>query len=406
MKIMMISSGYYPDSCGGVEVMTQNLSEELVRRGHRIVVVYSKEEFKKDEEYWYNGVKIIKMCPEILRKSGEFSWCINRYLQMYNYFNKKKIRKLIIQEKPDIIHVHMPRIISYVVYQVAKEEKIPTIATLHEYYSLWNYNPFLPMEYITTSKPTLLCNLLRRCQKKAVNQVVYVLSPFDSVIEKYQEEGYFLDSKVKEIKNALYVDIEKCKEEIECKRKILRDRKVRRFLIIGRLIQFKGIEETLEAFFRWKEENVELVIAGVGPLEGLIKSYCKQDKRIRYVGFVKDEQKNDLFRNTDVLLFLVSEIETFGLVCLEGYSFGLPTIATDTGATRRIVDNGETGVRIESINIYTIQEAMKTYLDFSEWEKQMEYCVKKLEKFSFKGFIEKHLKVYEKAVGKEEKEIK
>lgn len=32
MKILMVSSGYYPDSCGGVEVITQSLAEGLKKK--------------------------------------------------------------------------------------------------------------------------------------------------------------------------------------------------------------------------------------------------------------------------------------------------------------------------------------------------------------------------------------
>lgn len=406
MKIMMISSGYYPESCGGVEIITQALAEKLVEKNHEIVVLYSKEEVKQNEIYYHNGVKVIKLMPKIIKKKGKVTSIVNRYLQMYNFFNKKRIREIILNEKPDIIHVHMPRIISYSVYAVAKEEKIATIATLHEYYSLWNYNPFLPMEFMIISRPTLVCQLLRKLQKKAIKKVEYVLSPYDKVIKKYRKEGYFINSKMKEIKNALNIDIITCKEEISHKKEKLKSKKIRSFLIIGRLIQFKGIEEILEAFHQWRVENVELIIAGDGPLRNFVEAYCKKDKRIKYLGFVKDEAKTELFRKTDVLLFLVSDIETFGLVCLEGYSFGMPTISTDTGATKRVVEQGKTGLRIADTNVDTIQRAMQKYVNFEEWENQMDYCMHKLEEFNFAMFIDKHLEIYNEILQRKQHNIR
>ena len=66
MKIMMISSGYYPESCGGVEIITQALAEKFVEKNHEIVVLYSKEEVIQNEIYYHNGVKVIKLMPKII----------------------------------------------------------------------------------------------------------------------------------------------------------------------------------------------------------------------------------------------------------------------------------------------------------------------------------------------------
>ena len=149
-----------------------------------------------------------------------------------------------------------------------------------------------------------------------------------------------------------------------------------------------------------------MIIAGDGPLRNFVEAYCKKDKRIKYLGFVKDEAKTELFRKTDVLLFLVSDIETFGLVCLEGYSFGMPTISTDTGATKRVVEQGKTGLRIADTNVDTIQRAMQKYVNFEEWENQMDYCMHKLEEFNFAMFIDKHLEIYNEILQRKQHNIR
>ena len=57
MKILMIPSGYYPDCCGGVEVITQAISEGLVERGDEVTVLCCSD---KEQEYWHRGVHILK----------------------------------------------------------------------------------------------------------------------------------------------------------------------------------------------------------------------------------------------------------------------------------------------------------------------------------------------------------
>lgn len=401
MKVLMFSSGYYPDSCGGVETIVKELSEGLLDSKCEVTVLYSKEEFEKDEVYTCDGVKVIKMRSCICRKiDNKFKTKINRYLQMYNIFNKKKIKKIIQSEAPDVIHVHMPRILSYSVYKAARECRIPTVATLHECYSLWNYNPFLPMEYMLDSTPTILCKLLRNCQKRATKDVKYILSPIYDLIEQYRNDGYFRNAIGIEVQNALRFDLKEAYREIEMKKERLKNSLIRRYLYIGRLIQFKGLEVTLEAFHNWNVQNVELHIAGDGPLRYLVEQYSKIDKRIKYHGFVKKKDKEEIYRSTDVLLFNVSEIETFGLVCLEGYYYGIPVIGSDTKAIKRIIDDGKTGTIVKEISIHNIQIAMDKYIHYEDWYQQINNCYEKIKQYEYQHFIQKNLKIYNKVIEK------
>ena len=64
MKILMIPSGYYPECCGGVEVITQALSEGLVKKEHEVVVICQSS---KNEEFTLNGVHVYKIKPKELK---------------------------------------------------------------------------------------------------------------------------------------------------------------------------------------------------------------------------------------------------------------------------------------------------------------------------------------------------
>ena len=397
MKIMMISSGYYPYSCGGVETLVRSLSEGL-KKTHSIVVLYSINGEDETEEYFVNGIKVIKMRTICLHNDNVINKKINRLLQMYNVFNEKIVRQLINNEKPDIVHIHMPRIISYSIFHVLSKMNIPVVVTLHECYSLWNYNPFISMDYMLSSSPTFLTNIFRLLQRKSINKVSYVVSPSMDIIKMYQKEKYYNFCPVKVIKNALPYNKKEQSDIIRCRINRLEKSYVRKYFYIGRLIQFKGLELILEAFNKWDKDNVELHIAGDGPLLDIVKYYANKDSRIYYHGRVEGKNKDELFQEMDVILFDVNNIEAFGLVCLEALFYGLPIIGSNATAVKRIVKDRITGYIIKNQDIFTIQEALEWYYDYSKWKEQVLNCEKEYKKYDYDYFIQEHLTLYNKII--------
>ncbi len=394
MKVLIVSSGYYPSSCGGVEIISQVLAEGLVERGYEIVVLYSNESVEVDDTYYHNGIKVIKLKPSMIHIFNQsITSKINRILQMYNIFNIGKIRNVLKNENPDLVHIQMPRIVSYSVYTACNRENIPIVATLHEYYSLWNFNPFLTIDHMMTSKPTFVTKVLRNLQKKATRETRYVTAPFEDVIKKYKSEGYFTNTKFKEVLNALKFAGNAQSELTNKKRRLEKD-KVRKFLIISRLVNYKGIERVLDAFVNYDNEMIELHIAGDGPLRSLVEKYCSKDSRIKYHGYVMNKDKENLFRSTDVMFFLPADIETFGLTILEAYYYCMPVIISNVNAVSKHVDNGATGLILNEVSNSNIVNAMKQYINYLEWDFQLECCLKKLQKYSCDNFIDEFEEVY------------
>ena len=73
----MVPSGYYPDCCGGVEVITQALSEGITKKGHEVHVLCQSN---KSENTIINGVYVHKMKPKELnnKNNNVFKYKINK----------------------------------------------------------------------------------------------------------------------------------------------------------------------------------------------------------------------------------------------------------------------------------------------------------------------------------------
>jgi len=64
LRILMVSDFFYP-SIGGVESHIYQLSQNLMTRGHRVVIythAYEKESFH-GVHYFENGLKVCHHCP-------------------------------------------------------------------------------------------------------------------------------------------------------------------------------------------------------------------------------------------------------------------------------------------------------------------------------------------------------
>ena len=109
-----------------------------------------------------------------------------------------------------------------------------------------------------------------------------------------------------------------------------------RCLFVGRDDPKKGLGLLLTALRQLQDVRLDVV-----GMEG------ETSERIHWHGEVRDADRvQESYREADVLI-LPSYSEGMATVLLEGMRLGTPAIATDVGATREVVLNGETGWLIE-----------------------------------------------------------
>ena len=100
-----------------------------------------------------------------------------------------------------------------------------------------------------------------------------------------------------------------------------------RYLYVARLEPYKGVVKLLKAWDLIKDRsNIELHIAGAGPLEDLVRS--RAGDNLIYHGSVSHEVLSAIHRESDIFV-TTSEMDTFGLVVLEALSSGLYVIAPE-----------------------------------------------------------------------------
>jgi glycosyltransferase involved in cell wall biosynthesis len=73
------------------------------------------------------------------------------------------------------------------------------------------------------------------------------------------------------------------------------------------------------------------------------------DPLIEYIGEIGDDVKSDFLGNAAALLFPIDWPEPFGLVMIEAMACGTPVIAWNCGSVSEVIDNGVTGIVVDTV---------------------------------------------------------
>lgn len=117
---------------------------------------------------------------------------------------------------------------------------------------------------------------------------------------------------------------------------------------LDRAHYLKRPDLAIDALAAARDERLRLVVAGGGDwLERLRHRAAAAGlaERVTFLGAVGHDRLPDVLRAADVLL-VSSDLESFGIVLIEGMSCGLPTVSTDPVGVRAVVRPGETGLLV------------------------------------------------------------
>ena len=114
-------------------------------------------------------------------------------------------------------------------------------------------------------------------------------------------------------------------------------------LFLSRIVESKGIYVAIDAFRKLKDAT--LLIAGTGPELDKVKSYIKNNniKNIIFLGYVRDRDKIDVFKKSDIYIFPTWYKEGMPTSVLEAMSFGLPVITRPVAGLRDFFENEKMG---------------------------------------------------------------
>jgi glycosyltransferase involved in cell wall biosynthesis len=123
-----------------------------------------------------------------------------------------------------------------------------------------------------------------------------------------------------------------------------------RFVYIGRLKRYKGVEFLIQALAIARRERPDLSIdiAGTGDdrarLEAVARSHGVSDA-VRFLGYVDEPTRLKLLRESVANVF-PSPKEGWGITVMEAAACGTPSLASNSPGLRDSVRNGQTGILV------------------------------------------------------------
>lgn len=296
MKIAMISTPYLPvppKGYGGTELIVGLLTDQLVKRGHDVVLYATGDSHttaalkaRYQRSVW--PPKSIYMNP--VKEIDHVSWAIREAEEW----------------GAEVIHIHCALGIALQSYT-----KIPMVYTIHH---PWDEES---------------CSYYQRYQN-----VHYV------AISDYQRQRHGRLMKLRTIHHGL-----------DLSRYTFQANKEGYLAFLGRIAAVKGVHLAIEAARR---AGMRLIIAG--DIQPIHRDYFEREvepridgEQIEYIGEADHEMKVDLLKAANALLFPIQWDEPFGLVMIESMACGTPVVAFPGGSVPEIVKNGVSGYIVNSV---------------------------------------------------------
>lgn len=138
--------------------------------------------------------------------------------------------------------------------------------------------------------------------------------------------------------------------------------KAQNILAAGRLTPQKHFDTLIKAFANLPDKKTTLTILGRGParddLEKLIADLDLK-KRVSLPGFIANP--TPYFKKANCFA-MPSDKESFSLVIVEAFSFGLPVVAANNGGPVELINNPALGELVEVSNVEALSEALARQL--------------------------------------------
>jgi glycosyltransferase involved in cell wall biosynthesis len=303
-----------------------------------------------------------------LRKKGIKVIILDKKLGM-DFSIIRKIRKIIKEEKIDLVHTHL--------FTANLWGRLAAI--------LMN-KTIIVTEHNTDYWKNWLHKFIDKFLEKFTNKIITVS---DGVSSFYQEYENIPRNKIKTIYNG--IDLRKFSNSKHF------SKKARIIGMIARLNEQKNYRNFLNAAYiiNKQDTNINFLIVGEGPLKEDLEKYAQRlGKNIKFLGQRKDIP--EIIKGIDIFV-LSSDYEGLPLTILEAMAASKSVVATNVGGIPEAVEDGKTGILVPPKNPDALANAIMKLLKNPRLRKQMgEAGRKRAEKyFTMEKMVKKYEDVYD-----------
>lgn len=373
LNIAMIGHKRIPSREGGVEIVVEELSKRMVKKGHNITAYNRRGHHVSGKEFngisnnnqirEYEGINVITV-PTIESKglaavTSSFFATIKAVFKRY-----------------DCIHYHAEG--PCVMLLIPHIFKIRTVATIHGLdwqRSKWG------------GFATWYLKLGEKIAAKYADEVI-VLS---ENVRKYFLETYNRETKF--ISNGIEKPEILSPKLIKSKWNLDKDDYI---LFLGRIVPEKGLQYLIDAFLE-VETDKKLVIAGgasdTNDFMNEIKEKAISDERIIFTGFVQGKELEELYSNA-YLYTLPSDLEGMPISLLEAMSYGNCCVVSDIDECEEVIE--DKGFTFKKGNVEDLKNKLQELCENEELVKKYKDNASEFicSKYNWDEVVKNTLKLY------------
>jgi glycosyltransferase involved in cell wall biosynthesis len=278
------------------------------------------------------------------------------------------LRKIIREYKPDVVHTHASKA-GVLGRRAAYKEGVPVI--------VHTFHGHVFHSYFGKLKTLLYKTIERRMAKKSDAIIAISEIQKDELVNQHK---IVAENKVEVI--PLGFDLSRFQENNVAKRKTFRENyslgeDTIAIGIIGRLTAIKNHQLFFEAvnnIINTLDKNIKVFVIGDGELKNELEHHCNQ---------IEGLHKKEIFvftswiKNIDQALpgldivGLSSFNEGTPVSLIEAQSANVPVITTNVGGVKNVVNDGETGIIVDSFDPKIYGEKLKVLVESSEIREKM-----------------------------------
>jgi len=194
------------------------------------------------------------------------------------------------------------------------------------------------------------------------------------------------------VPNGVRLDPTETSDAVGCEQALLR------ILFIGQAVERKGLPVLLRAFEALREHvPATLTLVGAGSEE--IAPMLLDDRGVRALGKVSEQQKHAELARAEVLCAPSLRGESFGMVLTEAFAASTPVVASDIPGYRDVARDGIDSLLVPPGDALALAEALRSLaLESSRRTAMAAAARQRAERFSWTHVAEEVVDVYEQAI--------
>lgn len=296
-----------------------------------------------------------------LKTMNAFQKLLIPFTAVYSFKTYREVKKLIRENKIDIVHVHNTlMVVSPSVFYAAFHCHVPVVQTLHNFRMLCPAGSYFRGDRICEecSEKGLQCSLKYGCYRgsKAQTFVSAAILKIHRMLGTYRKVNFICLTEFNREKLSRLN--EGGKQIVDMKKVYIKPNftfqegisgEVQKagdyFLVVGRVEALKGIDVVVKAFEKIPDQK--LIVAGDGPMMAEMKAYIKDHNmsNVKFAGYLDKAKVQEKYRGAKAVIMASQCYEAFAMTIAEAYSNAVPVIAGNVGNLANMVEEGVTGIK-------------------------------------------------------------